>query len=198
MNKAITIGLLGLLVFFTLQGQQGKVDDQALVVEPAVNYLSFAGTITDIRGDEGQRAILVQDENNADNSIVFNLSDDVLLLDANSHEVLKDGFAVGQEVTAYYPENTPMALSLPPITTPKVIVLNSEVVPGFIHVATFDETLTSSDGQLKLNISTKTKVTDGEGNPVTTLANRELVVFYTISTRSIPAQTTPERIFVIK
>lgn len=198
MNKAITIGLLGLLVFFTLQGQQGKVDDQALVVEPAVNYLSFAGTITDIRGDEGQRAILVQDENNADNSIVFNLSDDVLLLDANSREVLKDGFAVGQEVTAYYPENTPMALSLPPITTPKVIVLNSEVVPGFIQVATFDETLTSSDGQLKLNISTKTKVTDGEGNPVTTLANRELVVFYTISTRSIPAQTTPERIFVIK
>ena len=198
MNKAITIGLLGLLVFFTLQGQQGKVDDQALVVEPAVNYLSFAGTITDIRGDEGQRAILVQDENNADNSIVFNLSDDVLLLDANSREVLKDGFAVGQEVTAYYPENTPMALSLPPTTTPKVIVLNSEVVPGFIQVATFDETLTSSDGQLKLNISTKTKVTDGEGNPVTTLANRELVVFYTISTRSIPAQTTPERIFVIK
>ncbi|NMA61065.1 MAG: hypothetical protein GX956_04170 [Firmicutes bacterium] len=198
MNKAITIGLLGLLVFFTLQGQQGKVDDQALVVEPAVNYLSFAGTITDIRGDEGQRAILVQDENNADNSIVFNLSDNVLLLDANSREVLKDGFAVGQEITAYYPENTPMALSLPPITTPKVIVLNSEVVPGFIHVATFDETLTSSDGQLKLNISTKTKVTDGEGNPVTTLANRELVVFYTISTRSIPAQTTPERIFVIK
>lgn len=198
MNKAITIGLLGLLVFFTLQGQQAKVDDQALVVEPAVNYLSFAGTITDIRGDEGQRAILVQDENNADNSIVFNLSDDVLLLDAKSREVLKDGFAVGQEITAYYPENTPMTLSLPPITTPKVIVLNSEVVPGFVHVATFDETLTSSDGQLKLNISTKTKVTDGEGNPVTTLANRELVVFYTMSTRSIPAQTTPERIFVIK
>ncbi len=198
MNKAITIGLLGLLVFFTLQGQQAKVDDQALVVEPVVNYLSFAGTITDIRGDEEQRAISVQDENNTDNSIVFNLSDDVLLLDANSREVLKDGFAVGQKVTAYYPENTPMALSLPPITTPKVIVLNSEVVPGFVHVATFDETLTSSDGQLKLNISTKTKVTDGEGNPVTTLANRDLVVFYTISTRSIPAQTTPERIFVIK
>jgi hypothetical protein len=198
MNKAITIGLLGLLVFFTLQGQQAKVDDQALVVEPVVNYLSFAGTITDIRGDEEQRAISVQDENNTDNSIVFNLSDDVLLLDANSREVLKDGFAVGQKVTAYYPENTPMALSLPPITTPKVIVLNSEVVPGFVHVATFDETLTSSDGQLKLNISTKTKVTDVEGNPVTTLANRDLVVFYTISTRSIPAQTTPERIFVIK
>lgn len=198
MNKAITIGLLGLLVFFTLQGQQAKVDDQALVVEPVVNYLSFAGTITDIRGDEEQRAISVQDENNTDNSIVFNLSDDVLLLDANSREVLKDGFAVGQKVTAYYPENTPMALSLPPITTPKVIVLNSEVVPGFVHVATFDETLTSSDSQLKLNISTKTKVTDGEGNPVTTLANRDLVVFYTISTRSIPAQTTPERIFVIK
>ena len=198
MNKAITIGLLGLLLLFTLQGQQEEVDDHALVVEPAVNYLSFAGTITDIRGDEGQRAILVQDENNADNSIVFNLSDDVLLLDANSREVLKAEFAEGQRVTAYYPENTPTTLSLPPITTPKVIVLNSEVIPGFVHMATFDETLTSSDGQLKLNISTKTKVTDGKGNPVTTLANRDLVVFYTTSTKSIPAQTTPERIFVMK
>lgn len=190
MNKAITIGLLGLLVFFTLQGQ-GKVDE--VVIEPVTNYLSFSGTITAIR-ENG--AILVQDENNADNSIFFNLGEKVLLLDATTQEPLTIDFAVGQKVTAYYPEHTPVGLSLPPVTTPKIIVLHGEE-ESFIKVASFDETLTSSDGQLKLNISTKTKATDGLGNPITSLTNRDLVVFYTNSTRSIPAQTIPERIFSI-
>lgn len=191
MNKAITIGLLGLLLFFTLQGQ-GTVDEA--VIEPVANYLSFSGTIREVRGSG---AILVQEENNKNNSIVFNLDDKVLLLDANTKEILASEFAVGQKVTAYYPENTPMALSLPPIATPKVIVLYGGEDTGFIHVARFNETLTSSDGTLKLNISTKTKATDSQGNPVTSLTNRDLVVFYTTSTRSIPAQTIPQRIFTI-
>lgn len=198
MNKAITIGLIGLLVFFGLQGQQDKVDEPTQIVEQqVVDYLNFTGTITEVRKDDNM-AILVQDGDNENNSIVFNISNDVLLLDDSTQDILhKNEFLTGQNVTAYYPENTPMALSLPPIMTPTVIIMNSREEVGFVHVGTFDETLTSSDSQLKLNLADGMEIVDRQGNPVTELGNKTLVVFYTFSTRSIPAQTTPRKVIVL-
>jgi len=54
----------------------------------------------------------------------------------------------------------------------------------------------SSDGQLQIDLSVETSVTDLKGKPVTGLAGKRLVVFYTTSTKSIPARTVPERIIV--
>lgn len=190
MNKAITIGLIGLLLFLGIQhGKQDKGLD-----EQVVDYLNFSGTITEVR--EG--SVLVQDKTKEDNSMVLNLSEEVLLLDdATKNVVEMDSFEVGQGITAYYPKNAPMALSMPPIMTPDVIVVNSREDVGFVHVATFDETLTSSDGQLKIILGSGMTLVDRYGQSVTTLANKTLVVFYTASTRSVPAQTTPQKIIVL-
>lgn len=196
MKNAITIGLIGLLVFFGVQHGKQKKANEGLVVEEqqVVDYLSFTGTITEVR----DKSILVQDKANEDNSIVFNISDDVFLLDDSTKKAIEIGsFKVGQVITAYYPENTPMALSLPPIMTPQVIVVNSSEQVGFVHVAVFDQTLTSSDGKLKINLGAGMTIVDRAGQPVTSLANKALVVFYTASTRSIPAQTTPEKVIVL-
>lgn len=192
MHKAITIGLIGLMILLGIQ--QIKQEHTVEEVLPVVDYLSFTGTITEVR--EG--SILVQEETNEANSIVFHISDNVLLLSQSEREqVANDAFEVGQKVTAYYPENAPMALSLPPQVTPSVLVLNSSVEDGFVHVATFDNTLTSSDGRLKIILGAGMTIVDRQGKTVTELANKTLVVFYRASTRSIPAQTTPDKIIVL-
>lgn len=195
MNKAITIGLIGFMLFLGIhhnkQNQESAVASEELQV---VDFLSFTGTITELR----ENSILAQDKTNADNSIVFNISGDILLLDASTKGTIDAGsLEVGQEITAYYPKNTPVALSLPPLMTPKVIVANFGEQSGFVHVATFDSTLTSSDGQLKIHLGSGMTLVDRDGKPVTSLANKTLVVFYSASTRSIPAQTTPQKIIVL-
>lgn len=191
MNKAITIGLIGLLLFFGIQhGQQDTILEETEVVD----YLSFTGTITEVR----ENSILVQEKENEENFMVFNTTEHVLLLDDSTKDTINaDSFEVGQEVTAFYPENAPMALSFPAIMTPDVLVRHSSEQAGFVHVATFDETLTSSDGQLKIILGAGMSLVDRDNKPVASLAHKTLVVFYTTSTRSIPAQTTPQKIIVL-
>ncbi len=189
MNRAITIGLLGLMLFLGIQ--QGQQD---ATVEEMVDYLSFTGTITEVREDE----ILVQEKTNEDNFIVFKTVENVLLLDDGTKDPIEtDSLDVGREVTAYYPEDRPMALSFPAIMTPDVLVLHSCEDVGFVHVATFDDTLTSSDGLLKITLGSGMTLVDRQGQPVTSLSNQTLVVFYSTSTRSIPAQAKPEKIIVL-
>ena len=187
MNKAITIGLIGLMILLGLQATK-----EAPGVE-LVEYLSFTGTITDLRDGE----ILVRDDQNAENEMIFVLTEETLLLDESEQAKLgADKLEEGQVVTAYYPADLPMALSYPARLGPSVLVRRSPEGLGFIHVATFDDTLTSSDGSLKIRLGAGMTLSARAGKPVTSLANRNLVVFYAESTRSIPAQTTPETIIV--
>ena len=193
MKKAITIGLVGLLLFFGIQSHKNQTDVQ----DPVTNYISYSGTIREIRGEGEQSAIVVQTGDQWEDAIVFNLNQDVLLLNDSTKETFTGSFEVGQRVTAYYPENSPMAMSMPPIAQPTVIVVNSNKRVGSIHVGYFDETLTSHDGQLKIILGANMQIVDRDGKPVTKIAGKRLVVFYTTSTRSIPAQTTPEKIIVL-
>ena len=64
-------------------------------------------------------------------------------------------------------------------------------------VAYFNERLLSSENPLQLNISPNTRVTTANGQRyVCGIGNNLLMVYYSATTRSIPPQTTPERIIV--
>ena len=67
-----------------------------------------------------------------------------------------------------------------------------------MKVSFFNSQLLSSDGSLRLNIAPSTQILLENGqlfnrNP----ANRNLIVVYGATTRSIPAQTTPSQIIVM-
>jgi hypothetical protein len=67
-----------------------------------------------------------------------------------------------------------------------------------VAVDRFDAQLVSSDGMLKLNVSPSTQIVLENDQPFTArLENRDLIVIYGVTTRSIPAQTTPYKIIVI-
>lgn len=62
----------------------------------------------------------------------------------------------------------------------------------------FDRNLTARDNSLQLNIAGNTNIETLNGQSVNcSLGNQTLLVYYTVTTRSIPPQTTPRRIVVL-
>lgn len=103
--------------------------------------------------------------------------------------------AIGDKVTGYYDGNAPALLIFPPQYQALIMVKESN--NQNVKVDYFSNELESSDSQLKLNISPYTQIilTNDQpflGNP----SNRNLIVIYGASTKSIPAQTTPYKIIV--
>ncbi len=67
-----------------------------------------------------------------------------------------------------------------------------------ITVDYFNRSLVNSDNTLKLNISDSTDIVLENGQMYDgNLANRNLIVIYGNTTRSIPAQTTPKKVIVM-
>ena len=103
----------------------------------------------------------------------------------------------GDEVKIFY-ELPLFMTAIHPAQMPASVIVNTKGVLA-VHFDAFDKDLISSDNYLKLNISNETIIIDTNGNTVSAdkIANKKLIVFYSVSTRSIPAQTTPEKIIVV-
>lgn len=101
----------------------------------------------------------------------------------------------GQRVTVFYDANLPVPLIFPPqYHAALVAVINSGEQVAFGH---FGRNLTAADNSLRLNLSPSTEVVTTNGQRFfCSPGNRLLAVFYRTTTRSIPPQTTPDRVIV--
>lgn len=101
----------------------------------------------------------------------------------------------GMRVTAFYDSSLPVPLIFPPQYHAQIVAVpgrSEQVVLTF-----FNRNLLAADRSLQLNIADHTIIQTVNGqrfdcNP----GNQELLVYYSATTRSIPAQTTPSRIIV--
>lgn len=101
----------------------------------------------------------------------------------------------GMQIIGFYDANAPVALIFPPQFRAIVIgrLFRENIAFNF-----FDEDLVALDHSLALNLRNNTQVITANGQRYTcSVGNRLLIVFYTITTRSVPPQTTPKRIIVI-
>jgi hypothetical protein len=104
--------------------------------------------------------------------------------------------ALGDRVTGFYDANAPVPLIYPPQY--QAIIIAKDTPYQNVKVDYFDSQLVSSDGQLKLNISSYTPILLPNDQTFTlNPANRNLLVLYGPTTKSIPAQTTPYKIIVM-
>ncbi len=104
--------------------------------------------------------------------------------------------AVGDRVTGFYDANAPVPFIYPPQF--RAIVIAKDTPYQNVKVDHFNRQLESSDGTLKLTISPHTQILLENGQAFTgNVANRNLIVAYGATTRSIPAQTTPHKIIVM-
>jgi hypothetical protein len=151
---------------------------------------SFTGkvkAITDFEGVEGSKFILVESSEGTEANII--ISKDTYVL--NNAKI-----AIGAVITGFFNANAPMIMIYPAQYNAEVVVVDNK--DGNTKVDIFDKDMVSSDKSLKLNISDTTEIILQDGTAFKgELANRKLVVSYGASTRSIPAQTTPDKIVVL-
>ena len=102
----------------------------------------------------------------------------------------------GMRVAAFYDGNLPVPLIFPPQYRAQIVTVlgrNEQVMLNY-----FDENLTATDGSLQLNVGPGTVIKTINGQNITcNLGEHILLVYYTVTTRSIPPQTTPRRIIVL-
>jgi len=160
------------------------------------NFLSFSGVITMIHdfgmgsSDDGSGCYkLVSVDNNQGLTVNFIVEPTTYFVD---HFMMR----VGDSITGFYDANVPVPLIYPPQY--RAVVIAADSPHQNVKVDFFNQALESSDGQLRLNISPSTRILLENGQQFTgNLVNRNLIVSYGATTKSIPAQTTPTQIVVM-
>ncbi|MHA6252813.1 hypothetical protein [Oceanobacillus sp. CAU 1775] len=160
-----------------------------------INFHSFRGRITQIEdmiGDPNDTQFgclkFITVENNEGLIVNFIAGPDTYFY---NHEIV----SIGDWITGYYDGDVPVILIYPPQYKALVIVKESPYENAKVDY--FDEQLLSSDGSLRLNISSQTPIYLTNAQPFTaSLSNRNLIVSYGPTTKSIPAQTTPYEVIV--
>ena len=159
-------------------------------------FLSFRGMITMINDfwiDESGKSAgcykLMSVENGYGTLINFVVSPTTYIVD---HVMLK----IGDIVTGFYDGNAATPLIFPPQF--RAIVMERDSLYKNVKVDYFNDQLVSNDYSLKLNIAPWTQIVLENGQSFTrNPANRNLIVIYGATTKSIPAQTSPYKIIVM-
>jgi len=137
---------------------------------------------------------------------VVSIEDEQIVLDNAILSISENTFvlgeiAVGETVTFWVKPNAPVGRSYPPFygEVTAIVVESDDILNHKLDIFEYSEAherLVSRDGNLAITIGEHTQVLDLEGNAFTgeDLSGRFLLVVYGISTRSIPAQTTPSKI----
>lgn len=153
-----------------------------------MSYVPVIGTILSIASgnDCCGQMISVGTENGIVN---FMVGSETLVVDSRQ-------LRRGMRVAAFYDSSLPVPLIFPPQYRAEIITVlgrNQQIMLNF-----FDGRLLSADRSLQLNIAAGTDIKTVNGqNFNCSPVNQTLLVYYTVTTRSIPPQTTPERIVVM-
>jgi hypothetical protein len=195
----------------TVKGDIMLLDDETEIsVEEAVanevisSYISNTAIVSEINDGTIKTITDVTDAENQENVMNFTTNDDTLVIDAVSGEIKTVAdIKTDDVITVYTNAYAPALLLLPVQYQADVIVLNSasDDALGFIDVDTYvsnEDVLVNAANTLALNIDENTEVINKDGSAYEgELANKDLAVLYTNSTRSIPALTTPEKVVVL-
>ena len=161
-----------------------------------INFKAFSGKVTnivDLRQSSNNATLgcykLMTIENETEGIVNFVVSPSTYFVDASE-------IYIGDSVTGYYDGNAPTLLIYPPQYQALIIAKN--IQSRNVKVDFFNSQLISSDSTLKLNIAPSTHVMLTNYQPFNRIPlNKNLIVIYGPTTKSIPAQTTPYKIIVL-
>lgn len=161
--------------------------------EAKFEYSSFTAvveTVNSLSQSENSKIVSLKDEEGSPINMIIN---------EDTYIIGKETIEIGDTVSG----NLPMLMIYPPLYRPEVVVVHNS--DRDVKVDTFNEDLVSSDNMLKLNIpefsgdtedSVEVVTKEGKGF-IGDLRNKRLAVIYKTSTKSIPAQTVPDKIIVL-
>lgn len=211
MKKFMTISLAAVLAItpMIVKGEKAQADNPNVVrisapleeqeVQP--EYIRFKGKISKIENIDGKYRILAENDlKEGLNSLYAYISDDVILLNDKTMDfVEKDDLKEGMEISVYYHKNTIMTMSLPPMLTPDVVLINEAGEKNSVIVSNFDKDFLNKEGSLYVRPGEKTIIIDKDGNKVDKkdLVDRDWIAFYNIVLQSYPGQTSPDKIILM-
>lgn len=117
------------------------------------------------------------------------------VLDLATGEWVKNhSFQVGEEVVAFIRRDTPQTMSMPPQTNAQVIAIH----PGTKYSVDMDYYNAAGEGMSHRLIvrNWPTTAEDTAGHAVKSSVAGQKLILYTISTRSLPPQTNPEKVII--
>ena len=163
-------------------------------------YISNTGKITEVADTEDGNKVFTMDNENG--GMRFVVAPTTTIVDRETGSVITaDKLTEGMEVAVIYGANAPMGMSMPPyMGQVTAVVANAD--KGSISVGHFNDDLLNEKDLLQLNISEKTTILTTLGTKSILSADdvkgKDAVVFYDITTRSIPAQTTPSLVLLLE
>lgn len=173
-----------------------EADDQA----EASAYISNTGKITEVGDTQDGNKVFTMDNENG--GLRFVVAPTTTIVDRETGSVITaDKLTEGMEVAVIYSAMAPMGMSMPPyMGQVTAVVANAD--KGFISVGHFNDDLLNEKDLLQLNISEKTTILTTLGTKsilgADDVKGKDAVVFYDITTRSIPAQTTPSLVLLLE
>ena len=186
----------GSVVFFTEDEIDGEEASEAKAFANVQRYVRItAGAAKVSENEDGGLFVEAIDSN--DEEVDFIIDENTLVVNADGEAAeLEDG----AQFTAFTAWNKPTVLMLPPRYNADIIVIDSKL--GDILV---DADAYKADGDRYVNAAntlsidvaeTEIVYRDGEAYEGE-LDGKDLLVFYDVSTRSIPAQTNPIKVIVL-
>lgn len=193
---AMTALLFGSVVIPVASAKENPTETKQqlpqIQIDPVHIFTTTYGTVEKVNASGKITYFTVKD---ADQTNILEITKDTLIFDNTGKKVeLKEG----DKIVAYTFANKPQKLIYPPQFDPDVVIVETKEA-GFVEVDYFFENLTNTYNRLKLSIGENTELLNTKGEKVTAkdLVEKNLVVFYTASTKSIPAQTTPSKVIVL-
>lgn len=154
--------------------------------EVFVPVVGIIQNITNLEGDCCTQKVTLQTSNGIVN---FMVTPDTTIIESIR-------LSRGMRVAGFYDSNLPVPLIYPPQYEAQMMTTlgrNQTIMLNY-----FDNDLIATDNSLKINVGNKTDVTTLNGQPFNcSPGGHALLVYYTNTTRSIPPQTTPEKIVVL-
>ena len=194
-------GVFAMILMLGLGWSQGSVyakSDDAKI--EATNFVKGSGIITNVEEKKDTVTLTVETTGKEPQITFYTVTSETMIYNSGSTKKMeKVGFQKGQQIDAYYGKDKPMIMIYPPQISPELIVVHDAKTFGSVKVGKFDEELRSLDNKLNLKVDGKTTFENTEGEKIERqdLSGKELIVFYTVATKSIPAQTAPTKVVAI-
>lgn len=164
---------------------QDEASKQEIDAQHFVAIIGIIQDITDYGAIENAKLVTLK---SADDSLTrFVVTNETYIMDE---------LTIGAEMMSFYDQQAPTIFIYPPQY--KAVVIAAVNEERNVVVDHFNSDLVNTDNTLKLTPSDDTKVLSADGTAFEgEITDRLLAVTYTVSTRSIPAQTTPVQITVL-
>lgn len=180
----------------------GEETDVTAPVETA-SYISVDVTVVKTDSDVDGIIKTTTDVNNKDdqnNTVNLKITDDTLVYDNLGNKKALSDLTDGSKITVFTGSYEPTPLILPVQYTANVIIINGDK-EGNVNADTYladEEGYTNVANTLNIAAADDTKIVDkNEKEYKGDLDKNDLIVFYGVSTKSIPAQTTPTKVVVL-